>query len=303
MSHTAYTVFINQIGALPEAEPLSFYRLADVKDYLRSIRDELADSDTQTTIITPLHHITRKALAAGNLVYLQTKQLHLVSVRLEEFDEMSESEIQSRQTTAEAIPPDCMYTSDSQDLNSIAYHFRSELLSVGIHPQDITGAFVLTAAGDYSLLYVTDSPSPYLTTTIYYRLVGDEDSLHYPRYEVIGRNEQGRMSILATATDVIIFMQQLDSIYDTMDTDEFWSGDTVIHLIAPDGFIEVSPSDFIVGLYCLADDLNHAVLYPMLYPTWIIPSPLGIDLSHPENEWALETYRFVSAELSEVETV
>ena len=124
MPHTCYTVFINHVGALPESEPVTLFRLADVKDYLRSVRDDLEASETRFTVITPLHQITRKALMSSEMIYLQTEQLYLLSVRLEQFDNLPDDEIQSRQTTARAIPPDCMYTADSQDLSYFAHHFR-----------------------------------------------------------------------------------------------------------------------------------------------------------------------------------
>ena len=56
MPHTCYTVFINHVGALPESEPVTLFRLADVKEYLHSIRHDLEASETQFTVITPLHH-------------------------------------------------------------------------------------------------------------------------------------------------------------------------------------------------------------------------------------------------------
>lgn len=108
MSHTVYTVFINQVGTLSESEPVTLFRLADVKEYLRSIRDDLEASETRFTVITPLHQITRKALMSSEMIYLQTEQIYLVSVRLEQFDNLPDDEIQSRQTTAQAVPPDCL---------------------------------------------------------------------------------------------------------------------------------------------------------------------------------------------------
>jgi hypothetical protein len=48
MSQFCYTVFVNHVGALPESEPVTLFRLTDVREHQHSILDEL-----ESSLITP----------------------------------------------------------------------------------------------------------------------------------------------------------------------------------------------------------------------------------------------------------
>lgn len=56
-------------------------------------------------------------------------------------------------------------------LKSLMEDGYAHAASVGVLPEDVTGALVKVGDGEYEMIWVTESPSPYLITAEYTRVL------------------------------------------------------------------------------------------------------------------------------------